>query len=273
MLNQKSFYWATAILSVLSIALTLETAEAQRRFQIGGPFGIGVGGGRGLTIGGGYGVQLGGGQGLRFGPPNAGVQYGGGQLLRYGTPNAGVRIGGGEGLRLGTPQSGLQLGNGNGIQVGRFPYPNRPAPIVQPIIPVQQVPMMYGQPVYPAQINPSAQGFQQFPGQGFQQFPGQGFQQVPVQGFQQVPAQPNGVSQLQAIPPSTISNVPTTTAVPNFVPVPPAQNFVPQNVVPQTQFDAARQPANPTPVETVKPAVQPAEQTTPAEGISVLKRD
>lgn len=263
MLNRKSFCWATAILSVLSIALTIETAQAQRRFQIGGPFGIGVGGGRGLTIGGGYGVQLGGGQGLRFGPPNAGVQYGGGQLLRYGTPNAGVRIGGGEGLRVGTPQSGLQFGNGNGIQVGRYPYPNRPAPIAQPIIPIQQAPMMYGQPVYPAQINP----------------PVQGFQQVPGQGFQQMPVQPNITTQPQAIPPSTISNVPTAT-VPNFVPVPPVQNVVPQN-----QFDAARQPTNVVPVEPAQPAIQPTTQpgtqptgqpngqATPLEGVSVLKRD
>lgn len=243
MFHRKFCFLGTVTLSVLSIALTIESAQAQRRIQIGGPFGIGVGGGRGLTIGGGYGVQLGGGQGLRFGPPNAGVQYGGGQLLRYGTPNAGVRIGGGEGVRLGTPQSGIQFGNGNGMQVGRYPYPNRPAPIVQPIIPIQQPPTVYGQPVYPAQLNP------------------------PLQGFQQAPIQPNIVVRPQAIPAQTISNLPTTTPAPIFAPASPVRR-----VVPQTQFDAARQPAS-TPAETLKPTTAPVNEAPSLDGVSILKRD
>ena len=87
MLHFKTSLLTSLFLAIVGIALTADSAEAQRRIQLGGPFGIGVGGGQGLTIGGGYGVQLGGGQGLRFGPPNAGVQYGGGQGVRYGTTN------------------------------------------------------------------------------------------------------------------------------------------------------------------------------------------
>ena len=268
MFFRKTSLLSTLILAIVGVAIATESADAQRRFQIGGPFGVGIGGGQGLTIGGGYGVQLGGGQGLRFGPPNAGVQYGGGQgvrygtrnfgvqygggqLLRYGTPNAGVRIGGGEGLRVGTTQSGVQFGNGNGLQVGRYANPTGPAPqIIQPIIPVQPRPVIYGQPVYPGQLNPPIQGFQQTPLQ-----PG-------------VVISPNTMSP-NVIPPNSISNTPTRIAP--ATPIVPAQNIVPST--PQTQFDAARQ-ATTVPSSAAKPVLKtPTENPSDEEGVSVLKRD
>ncbi len=261
MLNRRTYLVATVVMSVLGMAVSSESAQAQRRVQLGGPFGIGVGGGQGLTIGGGYGVQLGGGQGLRLGPPNAGVQYGGGQgvrygtsnagiqfgggqVLRYGTTNAGVRIGGGEGARVGTPQSGVQYGNGNGFQVGRIYNPNFPATqVVQPSVPFQQVPVVYGnQPAYVAQPNQIAPG------------------------FQQVPVAAGVVTAPAAFPANAITNVPVSPA-PIFIPSPSVQN-----VVPQTQFDVARQPSS-TPVEALKTATEPAKDALPREGVSVLKFD
>ena len=218
-LQRKTSLLTSLILAVVGIALATESAEAQRRFRIGGPFGIGIGGGQGLTIGGGNGVQLGGGQGLRFGPPNLGVQYGGGQLLRYGAPNAGVRVGGGEGVRLGTPRSGLQFGNGNGLQVGQLATPTQPYAIQQypPATNFQPVQPYNGQPVYPSTVYQT------------QTFP-------------------------SVIPPSTIQSSPTLAApassgFTNGV-------ITSQPSVPQNQFDEARQPSV-TP-SIVSPKIQPA---------------
>ena len=191
MIYRKTSLLTSLILAITGVALVTSSAEAQRRFQLGGPFGIGIGGGQGLTIGGGNGVQLGGGQGLRFGPPNVGVQYGGGQGVRYGTPNRGVqfgggqvlryggpnngiRVGGGQGVRVGTPQSGAQFRTGNGLQTGPLAAPTfsrtlfniqrRPdnqfnRPTVSRIQPSYNQPIQqsYGQPV---QSNSYAQTIQ-----------------------------------------------------------------------------------------------------------------
>ncbi|MEL7496481.1 MAG: hypothetical protein AAFN77_02645 [Planctomycetota bacterium] len=245
----------------LAVMLMPNTASAQRRLQLGGPFGVAIGGGGGLTIGGGYGVQLGGGQGLRFGPPGAGVQYGGGQgirygtpnfgvqygggqILRYGGPNAGVRIGGGEGVRLGTSQGGVRFGNGTGLQVGRF---NNPPAVVYP---------NYGQPNY-----------------------GQPIYQAPVQQPIVPQYQPNMIPNATGyqVQPQTITNpVPlietpdsSATIQSNQIQVqaapmtPTLANPVPN----QTQFDAARaQPAETPAAE--KPAIDPA-----SKGKSILEKN
>lgn len=220
-MSRRTLRWFLLVAMVAIFGLASESAFAQRRIRIGGPFGVAVGGGQGLTIGGGYGVQLGGGQGLRFGPPRAGVQYGGGQgvrfgttnfgvqygggqLLRYGAPNAGVRIGGGEGVRLGTSQGGVRFGNGTGLQVGRF---------------------REGQ-VVPMNAVPAAQG--------------QSLQAQPVLGqpIQSLPAQAQPVS------PNVLENNqrggrPVFDAIRDAIQGQSAQGQpVPQNAVPQSGFTA-----------------------------------
>jgi len=222
MIHSKTSLMTSLILAIIGTALAADSAEAQRRFQLGGPYGIGVGGGQGLTIGGGYGVQLGG--GVRFGTPNLGVQRGGGQGLRYGAPNAGIRIGGGEGFRVGTPQSGIQFGTGNGLQVGQFATQTQPYAIQQSPQPTtpQLVQPPYGQPIYSAPVY-----------------------------------QPQTYS--TAIAPST----PTVAA--------PVSQTSSLPVVPQNQFDAARQ-ASVRPEATpsnIAPATQTASDSD--TGVSVLQ--
>ena len=162
MIHPKTSLLTSLILAIAGIAFVADSAEAQRRFRIGGPFGIGIGGGQGLTIGGGYGVQLGGGQGLRFGPPAFGAQYGGGQGVRYGTPNRGVQFGGGQVLRYGGPNNGIRVGERVRVGNGQLATPIQPnatqfstTPIPQPIQPSYRQPMRLTrsiQPTYRPQI-------------------------------------------------------------------------------------------------------------------------
>ena len=264
MTHRKTSQLISLILTIAGVVFASDSAEAQRRFQLGGPLGIGIGGGQGLTVGGGYGVQLGGGQGLRFGPPNTGVQYGGGQGARFGTPNRGLQFGGGQLLRLGGPNAGIRLGedlrvdspqpgfqynSGNGLQAGQFAAPNQQYVAPQP----------YGA---------------QFPLTTYPTTPPQ-----PIQPYYGQPTYPSPVIQPQAYPTAstqgTFQNSPTFSAPvgtteTNFTPSQnQTQTVVPQVFVPQTQFDAARQ-ATVTP-SPATPEIEPAKDVD--AGISVLQLD
>ena len=264
MTHRKTSQLISLILAIAGVVLAADSAEAQRRFQLGGPLGVGIGGGQGLTIGGGYGVQLGGGQGLRFGPPNTGVQYGGGQGARFGTPNRGLQFGGGQLLRLGGPNAGVRIGDGlrvdspqpgfqynsgNGLQAGQFAAPNQQYIAPQP---------------YAAQ----------FPSTTYPTTPPQ-----PIQPYYGQPTYSTPAYQPQAYPtasaPGTFQNspnfsAPARTTETDFAPGQnETQTVVPQVFVPQTQFDAARQ-ATVTP-STATPEIESAKDVD--TGTSVLQLD
>ena len=270
MIQSKTSLVASLVLAIVGIVIASDSAEAQRRFQLGGPLGIGIGGGQGLTIGGGYGVQLGGGQGLRFGPPNAGVQYGGGQGVRYGTPNRGVQFGGGQALRFGTPNRGIRIGGGQGAQLGT---PQNGLPIVTNN---GLQPGQYAAPTQPY-AGPTQPYAVQYPQTATVQ---------PVQPYynnQPQPVYPQAY-QPQTYPapsaPNTVQSVPTYSGpapATNSVYTPGPSTSLP--VVPQNQFDEARQSII-TPAVGAPSAISPSTVTSellPANsadtGTSVLQLD